>query len=757
MDNYIGRLLDNRYELLEIIGTGGMAVVFKARDNRLNRLVAIKILKDELSENEEFRRRFQAESQAVAMLSHPNIVSVYDVSHSDNQDYIVMELIEGISLKQYLEQKGVLNWREALHFSTQIARALEHAHAKGLIHRDIKPHNIMLLKDGSVKVADFGIARVSSAQHTLTREALGSVHYISPEQAKGAAVDCRSDLYSLGVVMYEMLVGRPPYDGETPVSVAIQHINAKAEPPRSLNPSIPEGLEQITMHAMCSELSDRYASASQLLRDLEEFRKNPNVLFDFSKGEGGIDVGRLINDKDYIPVPATYPKGEASVRAVPQPPKPKKKDKDAAADKRGSRIAVIAGIVCIALAMAGIAYFLYNYFISDLFAKTEEDIVPTLVGEYFDTVDQSRYPSFVFETEWKASDFEYGYIMDQKPSGGRNAKVGSTVELVVSMGPESNTMPNLVNLSLQNASDYLDSMHIDISVEVEYRSSDVYTEGYIIETIPARDEELTAGQKVTLVVSQGVEVKLVEVPSVVGFDQDEALRAIDKAGLGRGSIRYDDSDLPEGTVIFQSIDPGLQVKAETVINLRVSKGPQTAMVPFVMTNSRNMTVNVGDEVKLEISAKTTDDGSLSYTWYVARTAVLSDAQILSANDAWSPVCTVNPAEPGTYYYFCRVVNTLGESTASADSDIIEIVVEEPVVYSRKTITVKIPMSIEAYTLTVKSGEETLAGPFRIAIEDMVRREMQIELTGTGVQQIEIYKNDTLLEMQTVDFDAVDEE
>ena len=234
MDRYIGKLLDNRYEILEKIGSGGMADVYKARCHRLNRLVAIKILKEDLSQDAEFRRRFHAESQAVAMLSHPNIVSVYDVSHSDNIDYIVMELIEGITLKQYMEQKGTLNWREALHFATQICKALEHAHSRGIIHRDIKPHNIMILKDGSVKVADFGIARVSSAQNTLTREALGSVHYISPEQAKGAQVDCRADLYSLGVVMYEMLTGRPPYDGDTPVSVAIQHISGHPTMPREI-------------------------------------------------------------------------------------------------------------------------------------------------------------------------------------------------------------------------------------------------------------------------------------------------------------------------------------------------------------------------------------------------------------------------------------------------------------------------------------------------------------------------------------------
>ena len=235
MDKYIGRLLDNRYEILEVIGSGGMAVVYKARCHRLNRLVAIKVLKDDFLGDKEFRDRFHGESQAVAMLSHPNIVAVYDVSTSlsGDVDYIVMELIDGISLKQYMEKKGVLNWKETLHFAMQIAKALEHAHSRGIVHRDIKPHNVMVLKNGAVKVADFGIARMMSEGNTLTKEALGSVHYISPEQARGGRVDNRSDIYSLGVVMYEMMTGCPPYDGDSPVSVAIQHINGGAAMPKS--------------------------------------------------------------------------------------------------------------------------------------------------------------------------------------------------------------------------------------------------------------------------------------------------------------------------------------------------------------------------------------------------------------------------------------------------------------------------------------------------------------------------------------------
>ena len=281
MDQYIGRLLDNRYEILEIIGTGGMAVVYKARCHRLNRLVAIKILKDEFARDEEFRRRFRAEGEAVAMLGNPNIVQVYDVSSTEIANYIVMELIEGITLKQYLEKRGSLNWKETLHFAMQIAKALEHAHSRGIVHRDIKPHNVMVLKNGSVKVTDFGIARVMSKSNTLTKEALGSVHYISPEQAKGGWVDNRSDLYSLSVVMYEMMTGRPPYDGESPVAVAIQHINGGAALPSTLNPNIPAGLEQIIMKGMALDIKDRYSNAGEMLRDMEEFRKDPAILFVF--------------------------------------------------------------------------------------------------------------------------------------------------------------------------------------------------------------------------------------------------------------------------------------------------------------------------------------------------------------------------------------------------------------------------------------------------------------------------------------------
>ena len=282
MDKYIGTLLGGRYEILEVLGVGGMAMVYKARCRVLNRFVAIKILKEEFAQDEEFRRRFYNESQAVAKLSHNNIVAVYDVAHSDGIDYIVMELIDGISLKEYLQKKGHLSWQETVFFAQQIARALEHAHSRGIIHQDIKPHNIMLLRDGTAKVTDFGIARLESNQETrVMQEAIGSVHYISPEQAKGGAIDSRTDLYSLGVVMYEMLTGKLPFEGDSAVAIVMQHINSVPMMPSELVNGIPKGMDDIVMHAMCPNVSKRYATAQQLYNDLERIKLNQNVAFGY--------------------------------------------------------------------------------------------------------------------------------------------------------------------------------------------------------------------------------------------------------------------------------------------------------------------------------------------------------------------------------------------------------------------------------------------------------------------------------------------
>ena len=578
MENYIGRLLDNRYEIIEAIGTGGMAVVYRARCHRLNRMVAIKILKDDLSQDAEFRRRFHAESQAVAMLSHPNIVNVYDVSHSDNVDYIVMELIDGITLKQYMEQKGVLNWREVLHFATQIAKALEHAHGRGIIHRDIKPHNIMILKDGSVKVADFGIARVSSAQSTLTREALGSVHYISPEQAKGSKIDYRSDLYSLGVVMYEMLTGRPPYDGETPVSVAIQHINAQAPNPRSINPQVPVGLEQITLHAMKADLDERYENAVEMLRDLDEFRKNPNVNLS-SASPAAVPVERK------AVVTQT-----AADRAVHGTADSRRKTSASTKRNKSNSAALVAGIICIGLAIGGIGYFLHSFFLADLFADTEEISVPNFVGKYAETIDYSAYPDFdIYISDWLPSEtVEQGYVINQNPKADRMVKAGTVIELTVSSGQTTDTMRDLINQTQKNAETILDNLGLKIQIERLYENHDVIAEGCVIRTIPEKGEPLSAGQSVTLVLSTGPKIILQAVPELLGMDEARAIQKLIDRNL-LYDITYVDSDEPEGTVVFQSIKQGEEVKEYTTVNLQISNGPKEEVLPSDPEEDENET------------------------------------------------------------------------------------------------------------------------------------------------------------------------
>lgn len=577
MDNYIGRMLDNRYEILEVIGMGGMAVVYKARCHRLNRLVAIKVLKDEYSQDAEFRRRFHAESQAVAMLSHPNIVSVYDVSHSSNSDYIVMELIEGITLKQYLEQKIQLGWREALHFATQIAKALEHAHSRGIIHRDIKPHNIMILKDGSVKVADFGIARITSAQSTLTREALGSVHYISPEQARGSRVDKRSDLYSLGVVMYEMLTGKPPFNGESPVAVAIQHINGTPIQPREMNPNIPEGLEQITMHAMCAAMDRRYESATDMLADLEEFRKDPNVVFDFSAPQPVSERTQVLKTVS-----------DAALRRVVHERKPPRRQQQQPEPERerregdgSGRLAVVAGVIAVVLVVAGLFYFLYATFLKDLFTATEEIAIPQLVGKHVDDVQGNEaYADFSLEITYANDGADEGLIISQDPLAGTPAKTGARIFAVASLGPaeaeeppQPVVMPNLAGDSVDSAREQLTAM--GFTFQTNHENNDSVPAGDVISTEPTAGTALQPGQIIILNVSDGPQEKLVKVPSLRGLPIDQAKSELADAGFTAEPmvVGYDESDLEKDVVTFQSTDPAVEVPADTVINLRLSEGP----------------------------------------------------------------------------------------------------------------------------------------------------------------------------------------
>ena len=592
MDNYIGRLLDNRYEILEVIGTGGMAVVYKALCHRLNRLVAIKILKDEFSRDQEFRRRFHAESQAVAMLSHPNIVSVYDVSRSGDVDYIVMELIEGITLKQYLEKKGRLNWRETLHFSMQIAKALEHAHSRGIIHRDIKPHNIMILKDGSIKVADFGIARIGSAQNTLTREALGSVHYISPEQAKGGHVDCRSDLYSLSVVMYEMLTGRTPYDGETPVSVAIQHINGGATPPSELVEGIPRGIEQITMHAMEVNPDDRYASATEMLHDMEEFRKNPGMTFLYF---GGVAPQAPVQQRP-VQRPAA-PRSEAERYAAarrqnnPRSAEERRKERERReaeqAEEKKRRLKLI-----LILSGAGLAVILLIVLAISLFGGGKQPsntvdtiVVPNFVGMEIEKINPEDYPELNIDITGATYEYNENYpkgqVFDQSPKANDRVKGGKTrtVTLKVSLGNETNKMPNLVNQTDSSAIAQLNAMELGLKITTKEESSETVLAGYVIRTEPAADTELTKNQAVTVYVSLGS----TKMPELKNQTKANAEALLDAMGL---NLKYtfleeESDDVVEGNVTRTEPASKSELSKGQNVTVYISKGNGKVDVPPV--------------------------------------------------------------------------------------------------------------------------------------------------------------------------------
>ncbi len=620
MDQYIGKLLDNRYEILELIGTGGMARVYKARCHRLNRLVAIKILREDLSQDAEFRRRFHDESQAVAMLSHPNIVAVYDVSRSSEFEYIVMELIDGITLKQYMQKKGgKLNWREALHFITQIVKALGHAHSRGIIHRDIKPHNIMVLRDGSVKVADFGIARVASGSHsTLTQETLGSVHYISPEQARGSHIDARSDLYSAGVVLYEMITGRLPFEGDTPVSVAIQHINSIPLSPRELDPTIPEALEDITMKAMAPNPDNRYLSADDMLTDLEEFRKNPNINFDYKIHEfmePEEDEGDKTQIRNVYPIHNTTSNSERRRRGYEPEYDEDEEDEEEEDHRRGSPWPIVVAVVLILAFIGGVFVFVYQNFLSDLMAPKEQYTVPNVVGQLFEEAseDKELLADFTLvQGEVKEDESPAGTILKQEPIANSQVLDPKTeITVTISGGPKMVEMISVNNTEYLKALVELQNMGLNVAAPT-YEFSDEVESGNIISATPEPGTLMRPDvDEVQLVVSKGQEAKKVTLIDCIGQTRSWAESTLSFMNLECKIIESYNSEYPAGQVIDQNPVVGTEVEAGSTVNLMVSMGPDPAEQPKEVTKTYMITMPV-DMDQPEVHVVVTMDGSIVY-------------------------------------------------------------------------------------------------------------------------------------------------
>ena len=650
MENYVGKRLDGRYEIQEVIGVGGMAVVYKAYDSIDDRTVAVKVLKDEYLANEEFRRRFKNESKAIAVLSHPNIVKVYDVSFGDRLQYIVMEYIEGITLKEYIEQKGVLDWNEALYFVIQVLRALQHAHDKGIVHRDIKPQNIMLLSNGTIKVADFGIARFNHGEtKTLSEKAIGSVHYMSPEQAKGEITDEKSDLYSVGVMLYEMLTGKLPFEAENAVSVALMQVQTEAKPPRSVNASIPIGFEQITMKAMQKTPKERYQSAAEMLRDLEQLRSNPMIKFDYPTyhvdSEPTRYIGRIQASENAVGSSRTKPTAAAAaaaaepkkpaqtpVRPVPaiepesvvsdvEPQKQHKLNSKAIAAICGAGAAVVIALIVLIIAFSGPKKIRVDQFVG-LNYETEIKNNP----EYAD--------KYVFEPHFVPSDQVAGFVIEQEPDAGVKAKKGTTVILKIASSGTGTPIPDLTGQNYRQAQATLEGLGFSVIVVPDTTTQ--MTIGSVVRTNPASGEMAIEGETVTIYYAADSSAEnMVKMPGLTGKSLDEAVKLLTESGLTLGKTEEQDSSVKQNYVIEQSPASGVPIAKGSAVILTVSSGripaekqislPKGSTVVTLRTELDGSTVNTDT---IDLAAASTYTVHVSGSSKDSRLVVYLDDQLL---------------------------------------------------------------------------------------------------------------------------------
>ena len=572
MDNFCGKRLDGRYEIKEIIGVGGMAVVYKAYDNIDDRVVAIKILKDEYLSNDEFKRRFKNESKAIAVLSHPNIVRVYNVSFGDRIQYIVMEYVDGITLKEYIEQQGAVNWKEAVHFMGQILAALQHAHDKGIVHQDIKPQNILLLKDGSIKVTDFGIARFSRADaDTTSDKAIGSVHYISPEQARGEVTDEKADIYSVGVVMYEMLTGQLPFQSDSAVSVAIMQLQNEAKRPREIVPSIPMGLEQITMRAMQKNPNSRYRSSAEMLMDINDFKRNPSIKFDYSYFVDQ-EPTKYIRTNNLSGREQRFT-NENNVQA---------EEKSSMNKTTAVMLGAIAGIIVLGIVIAAI---LFGF-------KNQKVEVPNFSGfNYYTQIEnEKKYTDkFVFEIEMvENSTLDDGTVISQDPISSTKVNKGSTITLTIAQKNSVLLDTSIIGMTEEKAKSYLNQRGIISTVITEYSES--VTPGCVIKTDPEVGSTVKIGSEVTLYIATDTK-ETVKMPDIQGTEREMAESQLKAVGLEVGVVTEVDSDLEAGIVVQQSIEPEADVPVGSKIDFTVSNGnpPQSSVELFVTLPSVNKT------------------------------------------------------------------------------------------------------------------------------------------------------------------------
>ncbi len=627
VDKYTGKRLDARYEIQELIGVGGMAVVYKAYDTIDHRTVAIKILKDEFSGNAEFLRRFKNESKAIAVLDHPNIVKVYNVSFGDRIQYIVMEYIDGISLKEYLLQQKEVKWKEAIHFTVQILRALQHAHEKGIVHRDIKPQNIMLLQDGSIKVTDFGIARFSHSEtRTMTDKAIGSVHYIAPEQARGDLTDEKADIYSVGVMMYEMLTGQLPFEADNAVSVAIMQLQADPKPPRELNPALPEGLEEITLKAMQKNPSQRYQSAAEMLRDIEQFRRNPNITFHYQyftdenskkydsvhagNGTGEFDLTQRSSQRGrYYPPeepPVQYDDNYDSYAPYPE----ESRSSRARKISTGAIIGIcVAAALLLAGAGVGISALLGAFDGGDTSSAVQEDVyLSNFVGQQIEDVmaqlEGEEYQNLDIQIQYETNtEQEAGVVLRQTPEGNLNVKYNATVTFIVNQGSELIPIPDLRGQTEENARQMLTDRNL--VPEVVEVNDDEVQEGYVVRSEPEYGSQVEENSTVRIYVSKGPNEEGATVPAIIADDLETAKAKIIEAGLQVGTTTpRDDSGLAQNQVIECSPAPGSKVAKNTVVNIVYSSGKSS-------TKTGEVTVTLPSGVNRDITLKAYVDGALT--------------------------------------------------------------------------------------------------------------------------------------------------